>query len=168
MQFENVHPHPEWKRAFEEIGKILEADLKRDFFAYDELRPIFGLDIRAPRGRKQFDRFNKECRAAWNIHFEVVRTEGYRIVRPQEHSACSLKRLQRGGRQVKRALHIAAHTKKHLLSSEELEKHETIETVLKTASIEMYRAGGKVRLLITGIEQPKLEPKQIEAMSKVS
>lgn len=103
-----AHPHPEWKRLAEEIQPLLET---RKAFEYPELSLLAGVDIQSPRGRNQFERFRRYALAEWGLWFECEHKVGYRVTQPSEHPGCSMKRVRRGRRQMKKALAIVVKTR---------------------------------------------------------
>jgi hypothetical protein len=153
-----IRPHPEWKQLWHEMNTVLATG---QLWGYSELQTIAGIDVRSSRGRAQFLRFAREVEDKLDLHFECERTIGYRVVKANEHGTCSLGRVRRGYRQVKRGEHIASHTRTDELTATEaarlmnvlahtgrLLSHFAGETkVLRKNEKEIRRGGDLPRLL---------------------
>lgn len=103
-----TYRHPEWKRLYDALAPRLDSG---QFYDYEALAELAGLDIRSSRGRGQFLRFAREVLDTMQLHFENVRNEGYRVVKAQEHGACAHKQVVMGRRRVKQAARIATNTR---------------------------------------------------------
>jgi hypothetical protein len=111
-----VYLHPEWKRLLDALYSKLEPD---QFYSYQELGQLAGVDIQSTRGRHQFLRFAREVLVRLQLHLENVRAQGYRVVMANEHAECSHRQFRMARRKVQRAGSIAGNTRIGLLSDGE-------------------------------------------------
>jgi len=150
---QQFHPHPEWKRLFTAVSPRVETQTE---WTYRELSEMAGIDIRSPKGRQQFYRFQKEMLLTLQLCWEVVYGRGYRIIPAHETGIAVTKRVRSSGRRLKKAGMIGRNVRHDQLSREQLAAHH--ELLSKVAAIHQAVTETKreVRKLALAMEQPKL------------
>lgn len=153
--------HPEWKRLFDAICIMVAENSDKKVFSYEELEMLAGIDIRTSRGRKQFERFNRECRSNLNIHWENVREKGYRIVESTEHAMCATRRIKKASKQLKRGKHIAESTDLSKLTTEQVKAVTLVAACIGILNQNLQENTKAIKKLANVMEQPKLIEKAI-------
>ena len=153
---EEAYRSPEWKRLFDKFCEVVATGSEQKVWTYEELEGMAGLDIRTPRGRQQFERFNRECRENLSLHFENVRTVGYRIVEASEHALCATRRIKKAKKQLKRGKHIAQATDITKLTAEQVNAVTLVAACIGTLTNELDKNTKAIKKLANVINQPKL------------
>ena len=159
-----TYKHPEWKQLFEIIGQRILSTPHKRIYLYEELQKIAGIDIRTPRGRQQFERFNRECRSVLGVHWENVRNEGYRIVEASEHANCSMSRVKKAGKQMKKGKHIIDSTDLAQLSDRQKSMNLMMRSCFNVFVEQMKEHSKALKKIACAIESPKLlDQKTVDA-----
>jgi hypothetical protein len=110
-----VHPHPEWKRAYEEIAPKLSPG---QLWTYPMIRDALGIEARSNRGRRQFLRCRDEILKKTGWFLENVINKGYRVVDPNDQSTSAVRVIGHGKRRIRKGLAINGHAKRELMTSD--------------------------------------------------
>lgn len=153
---QNTYPHPEWKRLFNGINKIIQEGNHEKHFTYKELNEISGINITSPRGRQQFERFNEECRSVLNIHWENERNVGYRIVEASEHAKYAVNRAKKAKKQMKKGKYILEATQLEKLTEEQKKINLTMISIFGALSQQLETQNKGLYKIAAAIESPKM------------
>ncbi len=161
---ENVYKHPEWKRLLEALGNKLEIGR---LYTYKELEEAAGVDIHKPRGRRQFLHFAAEVLERESLHFENVRTEGYRVVQPKEQASCGMRHVVRGKRQIRHARKIVSNVRYEHMTAQE--KVIAIDLAIRIRRLEevVVEQSKEIKKLSRGVEFGRLPHPLLDMPKKV-
>lgn len=151
-----THLHPEWKELFKQIGDQINENPDKKLYLYDELTKIAGINIQSSRGRQQFEHFNRECRKLLNIHWENVRSKGYRIVKASEHAKCAVNRIKKAGKQMKKGKHIIEATALEKLTETQKSKNLMLMSIFGTIVEHIRTQSVAMQKIACAIESPKM------------
>jgi hypothetical protein len=149
-----THEHPEWRRLYTAGAELIAGG--KDFFNYEELQSLSGVDIRTPRGRQQFLRFRMECLTKLSIWLENVRGEGYRVIPANAHVDSASIRVNRAKRMTGRALRIATNTRFEELTNQEKKLALDVQSAIGTLYLAAKETVKETRRIAGSIEHPKL------------
>jgi hypothetical protein len=116
------------RAAKKALFEVLGAATYGQFFSYDELSNIMGLDSRTYRSLILW--VGKRLEREANRALDCERGLGYRIALPNEHVDLSQRREKRGHKQLRRAVQVLSATKVSDLSPSEHRRHDAYMTVL--------------------------------------
>lgn len=157
-----ISPHPERKKILEAIAPHIEAG--REFYSYEELEAITGIDCQSLRGRRQFLAFRKDALERFSVWFENERDKGYRMVKPNEHVDSASLRVKRAHRLQKRALAIVTNTRWESLTDHEKTKALSAQAIIGSLVQAGTEAVKRTRRISGEIELPKLASAAVESM----
>jgi hypothetical protein len=167
-EFENIHPHPEWKRLLEAMESNIHGGVRR-LYTYEELNAMAGIDLCSQRGRQQFHRFAKEALVKYSVHFENVRTEGYRMVNPNEHGNCAVVRVKRASRQMKSAKRIGSNVDYSGMSQAAITIHTDLMTRLSLLTQTVSAVLRPLRKIAQAVQDGRLpHPLRVDGPPKES
>jgi len=149
-----THQHPEWKRLYAEAGELIAGG--KTEFSYDELTAISGIDVRTPKGRGQFIRFQRECLTKLSLWLENERGKGYRVIKACEHVNSAAQRVNRARRMTGRALAIATNTRFDQLNDAEKSAALSAQAAIGTLYLASKEAVQATRRIAGAVEHPKL------------
>jgi hypothetical protein len=165
---QNTYPHPEWKRLFQKVSEVLQEGNHENIFTYKELNEMAGIDIKSPRGRQQFERFNKECRSILSIHWENERNVGYRIVEAYEHAKCAVKRAKKAKKQMRKGKYILEATQLEKLTEEQKKINLTMISIFGAINQQLEIQSKGLSKIAAAIESPKMiDHKVIESTLEI-
>lgn len=103
-----THPHPEWKRLYENLLPSLSPSRE---YSYDELSSMSGIDVTSGRGRKQFHRCAREVLLTHRLYFENIKGVGYRLIHPNETPYSMQRQAGKAIRATKRSCMIGLNSR---------------------------------------------------------
>ena len=150
--------YPPWKELYD-IYKEAPYD---SFISFNELSDISHVSIYGKGWTWMIERFKKELLQLSNRALESVRTEGYRIVNPNEHTRLVYRETRRAERRVRHGVELAVHVDYEQLNDKEKTQMTDLTSRMMLLNSIMVKGVKKIKGItlhydLPGIPRPLLK-----------